>query len=513
MNGTEVFVPVRHTGLKSSLAPLAIALAIWLPLWLAGFPLPNGDDAFFCGAAIQWAKTGVLANPWITGWMQWIDGVHLDRFHVHPPFFSWVLSAWVKIFGVSTAVMTGFSCAVGFVATVAATQLLRRLGAIWPAAVVGALMIAAHLLHRGLRPEPLGLAVLLCGQVLMLGSTRAQWTAGCLLTMASPGCHAMLFAVATPAMLLHFAALRRDVSAPAWRDRLLLGAGAAGAVVVIFAVAIRGELRAFLHDFLGHAQIATPQTGHRAARFFKQLLLGWERWPNLFVLAAVTLLAAQNVLTHARQRQMILLSFAACGLLAAIGIALYAPFAVAYVVMATAFAALVWSRRASGAQALLLTMPAATLLGWSVLQQSVQFTADRQAANPAAWAAAREYAVSTIPDFVLFDAMTLRYVFDFRPPERSADLSWSWSKGMPNRWWSPAALGERDLWVVSAVSRAGGAKVVPDPTPVTFLGLRINSARPSNRAVVVAGDSLRPPPLPLPLFFRSATFRAAGALP
>jgi len=492
--------PARLSGAGAAFA--AGLAAAWLGLWAGGWPLPNVDDGFFTGAAIHWVGTGTLANPWITGWMQWIPGVRLDRYFVQPPFHPWVMAAWLRIFGISAPSLTGFACAAGAIASGAAARLLRRLGASWTAATLGALMVSSYVLFRGLRPEAAGLACLLAGQGLMLGDGPVGWTAGAILTMASCGFHAFLFALAAPALLLQVAG-RVAGGRP---SGIALLAVAALATVLLLAAAIHGEFTAFLHDFLGHARLVTPAAGHKLDRFFRQLTLGFEAIPNLLVIGAAGLLVAGLSRREPDFRRPAAAGLAAFLGLAGLGIALYAQFSVSFVVMAAAFGALASTARAPGSWRILLCLPACTLVGWGALEHGLQYRINARTARPAAWAAARRYVAEHPTDAVRFDSATLRYVFGFAPPADAADLSWSWSAGLADRWWSPARLGPRDLWVVNAASLAGSSQAALAPPPLRGLGHPLASLRPSNGLVVIAGEALPAPDPRSFLFLRSSSF-------
>jgi hypothetical protein len=484
-------------------------LLAWLTLWATGWPLPNGDDGFYTGGAIHLVKTGVLANPWLAGWMQWIPGVHLDRYFIQPPFQPWVLAAWLKLFGISSASVTGFACLTDALAAWAGAHLLRRLGCSWPAATAAAAMISVYLLTRGLRTDAVGLLVLLAGQILLLAPGRTRWTLGCLLTMAACGVQAYLLTVATPVLLLHLGiAWFRGAAAHDYRDlraKLARSLVAALAVGLLFLLAIKGELAAFLHDFLGHARTITPPPGHKLASFLQLLTVGFEIVPNLFVLGVSVLGIAYLGGREPRLRPALWAGGATLFLMAALGVNLYAQYSAKYVVMAAAFAALAGSSRAQGFLRKTLYAPAVVLAAWGALGHGLQYWTNRRTAQPAAWRAAQRYVAETRPAFVLFDAATLRYVFNFDPPEASADLSWSWSGGLADRWWSPARLEARDLWVVNATGLRGTSEGKYTLPPARIFGRIIASMRPSNGLVAIAGSALPEPATPF-LFLRSADF-------
>ncbi|HEX3730511.1 MAG TPA: glycosyltransferase family 39 protein, partial [Opitutaceae bacterium] len=287
--------------------PAALVL-LWLLAWLGGFPIPGADDAFFSGAAIHLARTGILANPWIVGWMGWIPGVHFDRFYVHPPFLPWTMAAWLKVFGVSARSLTAFACAAGLAAALAMFALARRLGVGAAAAFLAAALISCQLLNRGLRPEAAGLAVLLAGQALMLGPGRLRWFLGAFLTCLAPGFHPFLAMVGMAAILMQGLAAARREDLGRWPLLLASLAGAAIAAALVLLAAIRGEFGAFLHDFLGHSRLVTPGTGRRLARFRETLFVGYEGVPNALALLLSAAAIAAALRSAGRSRAVRLLA-------------------------------------------------------------------------------------------------------------------------------------------------------------------------------------------------------------
>jgi hypothetical protein len=134
------------------------ALIFFLLLWLWDFPKPMCDDLFYCGAGLNLAHGGDLSNPLLL--RQHFPG-HL--FLIYPPVHSFVLAGWLKIFGISSASMTGFQLLMYFVTAAATIAFLRSQAAVpWLKWLVP-IGVAAAFLPFGLRPEPLAAALIMAG--------------------------------------------------------------------------------------------------------------------------------------------------------------------------------------------------------------------------------------------------------------------------------------------------------------------------------------------------------------
>src|SRR6516165_719706 len=92
--------------------PICVAFAFYFFLWLMDFPKPWGDDLFFCGSALNLTNGGHFTNPFIN----WLPG---QPFFFQPPVHSYVLAAWLKVFGVSAGSLTGFQVLMYFFAAAA----------------------------------------------------------------------------------------------------------------------------------------------------------------------------------------------------------------------------------------------------------------------------------------------------------------------------------------------------------------------------------------------------------
>ena len=475
-----------------------VLTALWLVLWLGGYPRPNVDDSFFTGAGIHLATTGHLANPWIAGWMGFLDNVRPDKFLLQPPLYPVVLAGWIKMFGVSTASLTGFGCAAGWGASLAGWHLFRRVSGRATAAWIATALIATWVLFRGLRPEPLAVFCVAAGQLCLFGRRSAGgWFAGGLLGSAAVIFHPLWLIIVVPVTLLQLLDLRAN---PA-RVRLLAGLAASIALSALVLVAGLGsDFPVFVHDLTAHARFVAPKDG-RLAIFLAHFRVGYDYCVNLLVLGlAVASLAASSPADRPA-------AWRAAGgllLLLVLGFALYAAQSTVYIVLLGALVPLLVNRTSTSWLRGLSVAAPLVLTAWFCAQHSLQWLADRQHDARALRPAVLAYVASAGVRQVVFDATTLRTVFDYRPPDGALDLPWAWSPGREDRWWSPGHLAAFDLWVVNPIWSRNQLPKESGRDRFTFLGRPFHSVRSSRALLLVVGPGLPAPSPDLP-FIRSAT--------
>ncbi len=131
---------------------------MFLVLWLWEFPKPMMDDLFYAGAGLNLAAGGDFSNPYLAG-----QEFPSHYFFVYTPLHSYVLAGWLKVFGISTASMTGFQGVMFFVIAASTLFLLRRHEApAWLEWLVP-LGVCAAFLRGGLRVEALATALTMAG--------------------------------------------------------------------------------------------------------------------------------------------------------------------------------------------------------------------------------------------------------------------------------------------------------------------------------------------------------------
>lgn len=298
----------------------AVIVGGWLLLFLLGHPLPFLDDLFFLGGAMNLAAGHGFWNPYCPA-ITLVDP--RPEFFVYMPLHGYVMAGWIKLFGVSRMAFCVFQCLAAALSTWGLWLALRRFsdGLLLPIGLV--MSVAVFLGSTGMRPETLGLLLLVWGWVLLeMRTPIALFFAGLLLgasIFTSPNVGVLAPVAAGWGIVQMF---RKEPRARAMLEVLLLGAGAVAALG-LFLGAIHFELGRFLEIFdqarkdaqrflnagLFDALSARPILWRDAARVLLQLLepIGimmlatalviWRRnWFNAkFDLPALTLLWAGGV--------------------------------------------------------------------------------------------------------------------------------------------------------------------------------------------------------------------------
>ncbi|MEM1157467.1 MAG: hypothetical protein AAF649_01180 [Verrucomicrobiota bacterium] len=422
----------------------------WLILWYAGYPLPNGDDGFFTGTAIHFAKTGILYNPWIEGFYGWFSTVADDRFFLQPPGHSALMACWINIFGVSSASLTGYACFWGWAAASSAGLLMLRWNHHTYVFGAAAVVISLWALGRGLRPESAGLALTLWGFLLyMQGRHALIHILSAFLLSSAVLVHAFTLCLVIPGFIICF--LNKTSPISIWRNRsaecFQLTAGIMSALLV-FIWLIEGRLMDFLNDFLAHGSFVRMSQPNPISAFYHQIMLGYELYPNLITVcfAVVGIIWGYKVQTD--HRTQVYWGLATLLAVTIFGLLLYPRFTAAYFMLGTALLAM--RIPAQGMAARLITViPCLSLISWMVLEHSLQTVADRQHDHTSFSKSIYKWADSSAYHTILFDAATLRYIFDFRPPENSQDITWAWSPGRSLRWYDPQHREAGDIWIIN----------------------------------------------------------------
>ena len=234
-------------------------IAIWIWLATLGFPGPRLlDDVFYGGAAVHWAKTGVLENPWISDWLK-VNGLLDHRFYIYPPLHFLVLGAWARVFGISALSFQAFQiCSLASSSLLAAVFFLRTETRLL--ALAAPVVLTAYLWDVGVRSETTAVVLLLGGCVLLLWRSRSAWFGSGLLLAAT--CCASpvlgLYAIAIVLMMIYvlYSSLR-PVEHLASRQSCYYFFAGFLVVSLIFVAALNRELLPFLRDFLHYRNLST----------------------------------------------------------------------------------------------------------------------------------------------------------------------------------------------------------------------------------------------------------------
>jgi hypothetical protein len=149
-------------GWRKFLCPSILATCVlFFCLWLLDFPKPESDDLFYAGAGLNLGSGGDLSNSLLAR-----QEFPSHFFFIYPPLHSYALGGWLKLFGISSASVTGYSivnCALIAIFTIV---ILRQRGAsVWLEWLVP-LGVMFAFLPLGLRTEPVAVALLMAGVAL-----------------------------------------------------------------------------------------------------------------------------------------------------------------------------------------------------------------------------------------------------------------------------------------------------------------------------------------------------------
>ena len=249
---------------------IAGALVFFCALWLVDNPKPMADDLFYTGAALNLAGGGDYSNPMLAR-----QEFPSHFFFVYPPVHTYVLAGWLKVFGVSTASMTGFQMLMYFIIAAATILILRKHGApVWMEWLVP-LGVNAAFFSDGLRTEPLAVAFMMAGFALVECAGRripVAFLAFLLLALSGlTAPRAMVFA-ATLGLLIGWR-LWRD-PALAHRPATIFALAASAAVVagLVFLWMIDFRVEEFLHTFHYHASGVMNRFGPGKMKLFRLFL-------------------------------------------------------------------------------------------------------------------------------------------------------------------------------------------------------------------------------------------------
>lgn len=141
---------------------------MWTALWFAGLPRPNIDDSFFAGIAMHIAQPGEIANPWCVSGRRHVPGISAEPLLVEPPIYPAALAGRVRVFGLSTASVTAWICALGFGFSACLWALPQTFAVRRTVARLGTMIAGSWISHRGLRPKAFALLRRASGQLLLL---------------------------------------------------------------------------------------------------------------------------------------------------------------------------------------------------------------------------------------------------------------------------------------------------------------------------------------------------------
>jgi len=461
--------------------PLVVALALWLLYWIAGFPLPNWDDLFFVGGAIELARDGHLANPLIRFW----SPVAAERYFFQTPFYPYTLAGWIELFGLSARSLLAFQAVAGATCSISAALLLRRYG--FSGGFVLPILVASAMAPQGLRHDLLGLTFLMSGLWLLSHLGVLRPLLGALLLACGVATWPVLLGYGTSfGLAVALAAGRRPGLSTKQHAARRLGiclAGAAGAFLLLIAF-IQLRLPDFLTDFTWHARLRRSPLSHLLPELRHQLTNGLAELMfsplYLMILVLVVLIGI-----HWRQvRREALVFLVALGAGTVLTVLLYAS--VLHLLVDLFFwigvAVLLGEVPLSKGARRLATGGAvcAFLLAQSHLLISL---ASQRPAPEERYVETRQILSRRPLRRLAIDEVAARHVFDYRLPPRA--FSWNYSLPPQKTW--PASVSEKSpdvTWVLSS-AKSREVQGLPPWGKMKLFGRELGSIPAQPRDVIV----------------------------
>ncbi|OKH40427.1 hypothetical protein NIES2119_02045 [[Phormidium ambiguum] IAM M-71] len=231
-------------------------VAFWTLFFLLGYPLPNIDDLFFTGAAINLSKGGEFTNPYLEAWNSVLIS---GKFYFQPPFYSYTLAAWLKIAGISTVSLRLFQFICYNIFSLFTTLLLRFYG--FPRLTAFCITFIFALWHcniygTGFRHDALGMAFLALGLWLLTHDNWWRYFLGFSLlgsaVFTSPITLAYGFSFGLAILVINIINLGgiNNIDSRYIKQRTLSFFASLVIVFTLFLICINFELKIFISDFL-----------------------------------------------------------------------------------------------------------------------------------------------------------------------------------------------------------------------------------------------------------------------
>ncbi len=240
------------------------------------------DDLFYNGAALNMAGGGDFSNPLLAR-----QGFPSHYFFVYLPLHPHAVYAWLSVFGVSTFSLLAFQNLMFFIIATATILILHHEGAPRLILWLVPLGVAAAFLKFGLRPEAFAVAVTMSGYASLLCCRKSGfllWLSFLVLFVGTITTPRTSFFGAVLALFAFWQCFKRVPPQIAARLRFCLLPITAGLIALfIFMLCIHFRFAEFYRTFHVHSQRMNPDA---ITLFFRELRqFGVMRWCALFLLA------------------------------------------------------------------------------------------------------------------------------------------------------------------------------------------------------------------------------------
>lgn len=414
------------------LADLFAAVVIGGYVLLSGGPISWCDDYFFIGSGIHFAQTGELRNPFLSSLFLTASGFTSDAFHYHPPLHTFLVGNWCRIFGISEFSICSLYALTYSIGAFCFARLIARVRVAFLPRVAVMIVFVLSMQPIGFRSEGVAYSFLAAG--ILLSTSLRSWAvlSGWLLIGFSILTYPSTFG---PALVVGASVVFGVFPGPCFAPRnfsfrqLILGGVGAAAVFIILWVMLDGKIGEFWNTYNQMAKLANPSTmgdPDRFVRFFQlttsynQVFLTFPLFLVLSIGAVLAIVPGSVSRLQPQQRWMLLILL----------LTVLASIAMAHLrtkqwMLACGFASvgIVCSQYFTGRMARLLT--GVLLIAWaggsqifSIITLSLQNPVDPNLAS-----AIRDY-VHNSGKNLLIDGQTARYIYDFRIPEGTIDITW-----------------------------------------------------------------------------------------
>lgn len=271
---------------------LCFICAFWLLLFFRGYPDPNQDDLFFIGQAISLANDGDFVNPLLESWNQYFSS---GKYFYHLPYYSFILAAWLKVFGVSAKSFSLFQMVNAIIFSTSVLILLREFKLksylCFPIIILYALWMNQY----GLRPDSTGMTLLSLGLVCLTKDKVLYYFAGIFLSIASflsstlvLAAYAIPFSVGI--IIINYSRIPSHFNRVKYiKWRLLAFILAILANSLIFLMMIQFKLGDWLTDFLLTVSMRRASTLQNFPLFLKLITQYWN--PVVLIPSYILLIA------------------------------------------------------------------------------------------------------------------------------------------------------------------------------------------------------------------------------
>jgi hypothetical protein len=469
------------SGSRSWLAGWGVILIFWMIVGAGKFPPPWCDDAFFIGAAINLAQHNIFSNPLCEALPDYGSTTY---FFSALPLHSYVLAAWLKVFGVSTFSFHLYSVLVAFAATVAIYRFFPDSPVSWLYAFFCCLAVFCLLGGTGLRMDGLALLFLVLGLGVCWSRSVGMFFLGNLLlaldaiTLPSIGLIALLVSGSVFLYRYLYEGKKNELRSLFWAM-----VAAYGLAFILFLWCIDGRVGEFVFGMMKNQQVASKGIEARFHLFDPAGLAKWVIPQGCFLL----LLALCRKEDSDRQVGILVLGVALAGYL----LLAFASFSSALAPHIWVFACLVtalWliARESWGARA---------LLPWAIVFVIATYGHSHVAvedclADPPVNADQKEEILSRLKEMhvkrIYVDAYALREVYDYRLPDNV--YSYEWSLPIRQGYGPDLAVAIVSAKNASNVKRGDTAPL--KPKPLSIFGYCLKGTYKNPYDLVILEDQL-----------------------